>query len=206
MTEFQLLTMLKSSIPANVIVTLVPSIPCPSKLITKPPKYELILKPTEPVPVPVPEFTGTGGGGGGGEGGSILHWQGRVSIVVHVPSALLGRVLVWVPVTLAFDGDGIAFLEATITLPREAVDVIAWRLVVSMLLREVDAVLDIVAVLPVAEEEAVSSHPVHSDHSPQFGHAFPPAIETSAQFQNSSANVVPTQSVGFEKNPCPPSP
>ena len=55
----------------------------------------------------------------------------------------------------------------------------------------------------------VPAQPVHSDHGPHGGHESPllGAIETSAQFQNSSAAVVPTQSRKYVlKKPLPPSP
>jgi len=55
----------------------------------------------------------------------------------------------------------------------------------------------------------VPAQPVHSDHGPHGGHESPllGAIETSAQFQNSSAAVVPTQSRNVVlKKPLPPSP
>ena len=67
----------------------------------------------------------------------------------------------------------------------------------------------------VADDDAdvvradVPAQPVHSDHGPHGGHESPllGAIETSAQFQNSSAAVVPTQSRKYVlKKPLPPSP
>ena len=66
----------------------------------------------------------------------------------------------------------------------------------------------------VADDDAdvvradVPAQPVHSDHGPHGGQE-PSlgAIETSAQFQNSSAAVVPTQSRKYVlKKPLPPSP